>query len=147
MAFLSQTDKNSGCYGNLQLPLTYNGGKWKMAFHDLLLSHCRYFDKSFIETFLVSSPLSNIPFLSKHLNLICCHGNQNAKFVKKYSKILSEAIRRIKLKLCRNVHNIRPTIKNCWFAVYRQTHHTPFCPLPDSFWPFEKKKSICNSFA
>ena len=32
MAFLSQSDKNSGCYGNLQLPLTNNGQKLKMAF-------------------------------------------------------------------------------------------------------------------
>ena len=32
MAFLSQSEKNSGFYGNLRLPLTYNGEKWKMAF-------------------------------------------------------------------------------------------------------------------
>ena len=41
------------------------------------------------------------------MNLIGCHGNRNAKFAKKYSKIFSsEAIRGMKLKLCRNVHNI-----------------------------------------
>ena len=30
--FLSQSDKNFGCYGNFLLPLTYNGKKWKLAF-------------------------------------------------------------------------------------------------------------------
>ena len=36
-----------------------------------------------------------------------CHGNRNTKFAKKYSKIFSsEAIRGMKLKLCRNVHSI-----------------------------------------
>ena len=32
--------KKTGCYGNLQFPLTYDGEKWH-----LLLSHWRYFDK------------------------------------------------------------------------------------------------------
>ena len=55
----------------------------------------------------LSSPLPNISFLSKPLNLIGCHGNWKAKIAKKYYKIISlEAIRGIKLKLCRNVHNI-----------------------------------------
>ena len=47
--FLSQSDKNSGCYGNLQLPLTYN---WKNENWHLLLYQCRYFDKTFTEMFL-----------------------------------------------------------------------------------------------
>ena len=56
----------------------------------------------------LSSPLRNIGILSKLLNLIGCHGNRKAKFAKKYSKIIfSEAIRGMKLKLCRTVHNIR----------------------------------------
>ena len=45
--------------------------------------------------------------MSKPLILIGCPGNRNAKFAKKYSKIISsEAIRGIKLKLCINVHSI-----------------------------------------
>ena len=66
-----------GCYGNLKFPLTYNG---KNANWDLLLSHCRYFDKSFTEMFLAS--LSNLWILSKPLNLIGCHGNRKDKFAK-----------------------------------------------------------------
>ena len=54
----------------------------------------------------LSSPLQNIWILSKVLNLIGCHGNWKAKFMKKYLKITSEAIRGMKLKLYRNVHNI-----------------------------------------
>ena len=42
----------------------------------------------------LSSPLSNISFLSNPLNLIVCHGNLNAKFPNKYSiNIFSEAIK------------------------------------------------------
>ena len=42
-----------GCYGNLKFPLTYNGkSDW-----DLVLSHCRYFDKSFTEMFVELSSL------------------------------------------------------------------------------------------
>ena len=49
----------------------------------------------------LSSPLPNILFVSKPLNLIGCHGNRKVKFK---IKILSpEAIRGIKLKLYRNV--------------------------------------------
>ena len=45
MAFLlSQSNKNSGCYGNLHLPLTYNGNNENWH---LLPSHHRYFDKTF----------------------------------------------------------------------------------------------------
>ena len=72
----------------------------------LLLSHCRFFDKTFTEMFLEWSSTNHMNFVQL-LNLIGCHGNWNAKFAKKYSKILSsEAIRGMKLKLCRNVHNI-----------------------------------------
>ena len=55
-----------------------------------------------------SSPLLNIQILSKPLNMIGCHGNRKDKFSKKkYSKIISsKAIKGMKLKLCRNVHNI-----------------------------------------
>ena len=66
----------------------------------------------------LSSPLPNISFLSKPLNLIGCHGNLKAKFAKKYSKIISsEAIRGIKLKLCRNIYNsTHPLQKWCFYC-------------------------------
>ena len=54
----------------------------------------------------LSSPLPNTLILSKPLNLIGCHDNRNDKFAKEYSKIISEAIRGMKLKLCRNAHKI-----------------------------------------
>ena len=61
-----------------------------------------------------SSPLQTIWILSKLLILIGCHGNQNVKFSKKYSKIFfSEVIRGMKLKLCINVCYIRCI--NCVF--------------------------------
>ena len=66
----------------------------------LLLFHCRYFEKSFLEMF-DECPLPNMSFLSKPLNLIGCHDNQKAEFAKKYSKHNSEVISEIKLKLCR----------------------------------------------
>ena len=38
---------------------------------------------------------------------IGCHGNRKSKFANKFSKIIStETIVGLKLKLCRNVHNI-----------------------------------------
>ena len=64
----------------------------------------------------LSSPLPNISFLSKLLNLIGCHKRLN--LWKKYSKFISsEAIRGIKLKLCRNVHNIRLCKNGIFIAV------------------------------
>ena len=63
------------------------------------------------------SPLSNIWILSKPLNLIGCHDNRKDKFAKIYSKsISSEAIMRMKLKLCRHVCNIS-LYKNCVFIA------------------------------
>ena len=46
---LFQSGNNSGCYGSLKLPFTYNG---KSENWHLLLSNGRYFDKSFTEKFL-----------------------------------------------------------------------------------------------
>ena len=37
-----------------------------------------------LQKYALSSPVPNISFLFKALNLIGCHGNQNGKFVKKY---------------------------------------------------------------
>ena len=99
------------CYDNLKFPLTCNG---KRESRPLLLSHCIYFYRSFTEISL-SSPLPT--YKSKPLNLIGCHGNRKDKFAKKYSKInSSEAIMGVKLKLCRNVHNIS-LYKNCIFIA------------------------------
>ena len=83
--FLSQVDKNSGCYGNLQLPLTYNGGKWKFAF--IAISMQIFWQKFY----------RNVPWVVTHQTyafLSKPHGNQKAKFEKKkYSEIISsEAI-------------------------------------------------------
>ena len=91
------------CYDNLKFPLPYNG---ESESRPLLLSHCRYFDRS-LQKCSLSSPLPNMWILSKPLNLIGYHGNRNAKFAKNYSKLISsEDIRRLKLKLCRTVHNV-----------------------------------------
>ena len=79
---------------------------WNLSFIAIRL--CRYFDKSFTEFLCsLSSPLLTLSILSKLLNLIGCHGNRKAKFAKIFGKIIfSEALREMKLKLRRNVHNI-----------------------------------------
>ena len=62
----------------------------------LLLFHCRYFDES-----LMSGPLPNIYYLYKPLDLIGCHGNQKAEFVKNIKKSTQKLS-----GSCRNVHSI-----------------------------------------
>ena len=112
--FLFQSDKNSGCYGNLSFPLTYNGksGNWQF-----LLSHCRYLD-FFLQKCFLSSPLWFILILSKSLNLIGFDGNIKGKFSKNYSNIFSsEAVRGMKLKLCIYVHDISLYINCVSFIV------------------------------
>ena len=92
------------CYGN-SINLQWEKWKWNLSFIAIFL---RYFDKSFTE-FLCSwsSPLLTLSILSKLVNLMGCHGNRKAKFAKKFWKIInSDAIREMKLKLRRNVHNI-----------------------------------------
>ena len=59
-----------------------------------------------LQKWCLRSPLPIIRILYKPLNLIGWHGNRKAKFAKKCSKIFSEAVRGMKLKLCRNFHNI-----------------------------------------
>ena len=50
--------------------------------------------------------------------VIDCHGNRKAKFAKICSKIFSsEAMRGMKLKLCKNVHDISLYIKCVFIAV------------------------------
>ena len=76
--------KHFGCNGNLKFTLTYNGKSENL---DLLLYHCRYFDKV-LQKCSWSSPLQTIWILSKSLILIGCHGNLNARFSKKILKNL-----------------------------------------------------------
>ena len=101
--FLSQSDKNSGCYGSLQLPLTYNGGKMKIGTYCYLTADIL---TEVLQKCSLSSPLPTIWILSKPLNLIGWHGSRKAKFEKKIFKIISEAIKRTKLKLCDTIYSI-----------------------------------------
>ena len=101
------------CYGN---SVNLQWEKWNLSFIAIFL---RYFDKSFTE-FLCSwsSPLLTLSILSKLLNFIGCHGNRKAKFAKIFWKIInSEAIREMKMKLRRNVHNIS-LYKILFFIVF-----------------------------
>ena len=66
----------------LKCPLTYSG---KGENWHLLPFHCRYFNK-ILQNCSLFSPLPNISFESKHLNLIGCHGNQEVKFMKNIKK-------------------------------------------------------------
>ena len=53
------------------------------------------------------------------LNKSCCHGNRKDKFPTKYSNInFSEAVRRIKLKLCRHSYSISLYNRCIAFARY-----------------------------
>ena len=89
IAFLSQSDKNSGCYGHWLII-----EKMKTDVIADILTNV-------LQKCSLSSSLPNIAFLFKPLNLIGCHGNWKVKFVKKNTKkiISSKAIRGIKLKL------------------------------------------------
>ena len=82
LCFLFQSAKNSGCYGNLWFPLTYNGksGKWQY-----LLSHCSYWD-FFLQKCFLNSPIWFIWVLSNLVNSIGCHGNIKGKFWKNIQK-------------------------------------------------------------
>ena len=92
-----------------------------------------------LQKYSLSNPLWNIQILSKPLNLISCHDNWKAKFAKKYSKIISsEAIRGMKLKLCRNVHNIMLYI-SCVFYFRRSC---AFVAMATSHWLIMGKVKI-----
>ena len=102
--FLLQSDKNSGCYGNLQFPLTYNG---KSGTRQFLLSHCRYLDFLFTEMFLEQSSTIHMNFVQIAEFDWLPWQHKEYIFEKKYSKIFSsEAVREMKLKLCIHVHDI-----------------------------------------
>ena len=65
----------------------------------------------------LSSPLPNISFLSKHLNLIGCHGNRKAIFENKYSKIISsEAVWGTKLNFVEMFIALAFTKQNCFYC-------------------------------
>ena len=77
-----------------------------------------------LQKYSLSSPLPKISCLSKPHNLIDCHGNQEAKFAKKYSEIFSsEALRGMKLNLCRNVHNISLYKKDAFLLLLFMRFH------------------------
>ena len=75
--FLSQSDKNSGCYGNLQLPLTYNGQNENGIYCYLTVDT----ETKVLQKCSLSSLLPNVSFLSKPLSLIGCHGNRKPKII------------------------------------------------------------------
>ena len=107
--------KHFGRYGNLKFPLTYNG---KSENWDLLLSHCRYFDKSVTEMFLEYSPLQTIWFCPNRWFCLVAMATEMLNFRKQYSKIFfSEVMRGMKLKLCINVYVIILHI-NCVFFFF-----------------------------
>ena len=71
-----------------------------------------------LQKYSLNSPVPDIWILSKPLNLIGSYGNRKAKFANKFSKIISsEAIRWMKLKLYRNVHNINLAFTKVAFIV------------------------------
>ena len=91
------------CYDSLKFPLTFIG-KVKVGLYCYLIADIL---TKVLQRFSLSSPQPNVLILSKLQNWIGCHDNWKNKFVKKYSKIISsEAIRGLKLKICRNAHNI-----------------------------------------
>ena len=103
LLFLSQSDKNSGCCGNYNCHWLIMG-KVEIGIYCYLTTDIL---TKVLQKCSLSSPLPTIWILFKLLCLIGCHGNRNAKFAKKYSKIFSsEALRGMKLKFCRNVHKI-----------------------------------------
>ena len=88
------------CYGNIKFSLTYNG---KSENWHLLPFHCRYFDKSYSEMFIEWSSTKHIIWdLTSQFDWL----SWQLKGCEKYSKVDSEAILWVKLKLCRNVHSI-----------------------------------------
>ena len=84
---------------------------------------CRFIEDIeilFLHKCLLNSPLHFRQLLSKSLYLFGCYSNIKDKFSKKYSKIFfSEAVRRMKLKLCIHAYDIS-LYKVCVF----------YCPCP-----------------
>ena len=88
-----------------------------------ICNFCRFIEDIeilFLHKCLLSSPPRFRQLLSKSLYSFCCYSNVKGKFSKKILKIfLSEAVRRIKLKLCIHVYDIS-LYKVCVF----------YCPCP-----------------
>ena len=83
----------------------------------LLLSHCRYFDKSFTEMFLEWSSTKHTFFVV--ISLVGYHGNQKAKFANCFpqSQLLRRCLGGKKLELCSIVSN-NSLYKNLVFFFY-----------------------------
>ena len=70
------------CYGNLMFPLAYNG---KSENWDFLLSHCRYYDKSFTEMFVEWSSTKPIILVKTSIWLVSM-ASEMLNLRKKYLK-------------------------------------------------------------
>ena len=88
-----------------------------------ICNFCRFIEDIeilFLHKCLFSSPPGFRQLLSKSLYSFGCYSNVKGKFSKKYSKIFSsEAVRRMKLKLCMHPYDIS-LYKVCVF----------YCPFP-----------------
>ena len=114
--FSSQSDKNSGCYGNLQLPLTYNRRKEKLLFIAISL---QVFWQKFYRNIPCVVLYKTYHFCPNLWIWLVAMATKILHLWKKYYKIFSsEAIRRIKLKLCRNVLTIWPVQNWCFFFFF-----------------------------
>ena len=75
-----------------------------------ICNFCRFIEDIeilFLHRCLLSSPPRFRHFLSISLYSFGCYSNVKGKFLKKYSKIFfSEAVRRMKLKLCIHAYDI-----------------------------------------
>ena len=89
--FLDRSNKNSGCYGNLYFPKTYNGKRGNSQ----CFSQWGYF-YFFFQKCLLGSPLRFLRLLSKLLNLIGC----------RVIGFFSETVMCIKLIYCILVYDI-----------------------------------------
>ena len=91
-----------------------------------ICNFCRFIEDIeilFLRKCLLSSPPRYRQLLSKSLYSFGCYSNVKGKFSKNYSKnFFSEAVRRMKLKLCIHAHDIS-LYKVCVF----------YCPCPTAF--------------
>ena len=74
-----------------------------------ICNFCRFIEDIeilFLHKCLLSSPPRVRQLLSKSLFSFGCYSNVKGKFSKKYSFFFSEAVRRMKLKLCRHAYDI-----------------------------------------
>ena len=81
LCFLFQSDKNSGCYGNLKFPYTYNGKSGNLYILFFSLNEDIWI--LFLQKCLLISPLHFIRLLIKSMNLIGCQGHKKGLFSQK----------------------------------------------------------------